>query len=244
MDGKKIRLNDTEEISKNDFNEITVHDGCIQQIPCYEDRECLYLTGPSGSGKSTQCVMYCREWKKMNKGKDNNIVLISPIEDDDNVNSLNPLRLSLSEENFIDPDTKIDLEELSNCCVLFDDIDAIPEKQIKEACRDLRNRILLTGRHHNITSLSTSHIACNYKETRDCLNESHYITFFPAGGSNYHIKRFLKSYCGLSNDEIKKILSLPSRWVTLHTKYPMYVMSKDYAYVINPKKIKEESDSD
>ena len=31
------------------FKDLTVHDGMIQQIPSYKDRECLYVTGPPGS---------------------------------------------------------------------------------------------------------------------------------------------------------------------------------------------------
>jgi hypothetical protein len=116
--------------------------------------------------------------------------------------------------------------------VIFDDIDAISDKKVKQAVMDFRSQILLTGRHYNISVLSTSHMICDYRATREQINESHFITFYPAGGANYHIKRFLKEYCGLKQNDITKILGLPSRWVTVHKNYPMYVLSKDHAFML------------
>lgn len=229
MSGKLFYIGKDELKDKDGFKSLTVHDGMVQQVPSYKDRECLYITGPSGSGKSTYCSQYASEYKK--KFPKNNLVLISPITDDDCLSKLNPIRITPNEENFLSDDP-VTLEELKNSLVIFDDIDAISDKKIKEEVINLRSQILLTGRHYKISVLSTSHMICDYKNTREQINESHFITFYPAGGANYHIKRFLKEYCGLKPSDISQILGLPSRWITIHKNYPMYVLSKDSVYIL------------
>jgi energy-coupling factor transporter ATP-binding protein EcfA2 len=228
LSGKVFHVAKDDIDPESGFKDLTVMDGMIQHIPGYKDRECLYITGPSGSGKSTYCSQYAREYKK--KHPKNNLVLISPISDDDCLSKLNPIRVTPNEENFInDP---ITLEEVRDSLVIFDDVDAIHDKKVKEAVMNFRSQILLTGRHYCTSVLTTSHMICDYKATREQINESHFVTFYPSGGANYHIKRFLKEYCGLKPAEITKILKLPSRWVTVHKNYPMYVLSKDSVYML------------
>jgi Mor family transcriptional regulator len=44
-------------------------------------------------------------------------------------------------------DDPITLEELSDSVSIFDDIDVIPNKKVREAVYSLLNQILETGRH-------------------------------------------------------------------------------------------------
>lgn len=226
-----VKINeDDNNVPKKLYKNIVVDDGNLQLIPGYKERDLVYVTGPSGCGKSTFCSMWVEQWKLLHPN--GNIILISPISDDKVINRLNPLRLKLSEKNFVDPTTKITLEEVAGSCIIFDDIDAISDKNIKKGIEDFRKQILITGRHYNISSCSTTHKATNYNETRDLLNESHFVTFF-RGGTNNHIIRFMKNYLGLSRKMIRHILNSKSRTITIHTKYPQFVLLKDYCYILD-----------
>jgi len=226
--GKVVKINT--EKDKGDFNELIVEDGSIQQVPSYKDRDTLFICAPSGAGKSTYLASYAKEYKR--KYPNNNLVLISPKEDDEVLNQLNPIRIRLDDENFVDPDTKIDLDELEKSLVMFDDICAIADDDVKKGVMELRDRLLTLGRSKKISTAITSHMITNHKETRVPLIESQFLVFFPGGGLTYQSNNFMKRYCGLSNKQVQKINSTPSRWICFHKNYPMYVLAKDCAYTV------------
>lgn len=229
LNGEKVKL--SEEAHEDDFPEIVVQDGTLQQIPSYDERECLYIAGPSGAGKSTYAASYAKEYKK--KYPNNNIVLFSPKEDDPVLNVLNPIRIRLCEENFLDPESKLDVYELEDSLCIFDDIEGIGDKLIKDEVQKLRDNILVLGRSLHISCISISHLITDNKNTKYCIVESQFVTMFPSGGLNYQYTRFLRTYCGLTTKQINKLLrETPSRWITLHKSYPFYVISKDMAYMI------------
>jgi hypothetical protein len=215
-------------LPKGQFKEIFVDDGSLQLIPGYKERDLLYVTGPSGCGKSTFCSKWIDEYK--HKKPLSRIILISPITDDLCINKFNPIRIKLTEENFIG-DNKITLDECANNLVVFDDVDAIPNRKIRQGVYNFRDEILLTGRHYNISSCSTSHIATDYKKTRNLLNESHFVCWF-RGGSNKQITNFLKNYIGLEKDLFNKVMNSKSRAIILHTKYPRFILCDDYCYML------------
>ena len=232
---------DDDKVPQKLYKNIVVNDGNLQLIPGYKERDLVYVTGPSGCGKSTYCSMWVEQWKL--KHPNGNIILISPISDDKVINRLNPIKLKISEKNFVNPETKITLDEVRDSCIIFDDIDAISDKKVKKGIEDFRKQILITGRHYNISSCSTTHKATNYNETKDLLNESHFVTFF-RGGINKHIVRFMQSYLGLSPKTVRKILNSKSRAITIHTKYPQFVLLKDYCYILEDDELNSNSDEE
>lgn len=199
--------------------EIKLNEGEIIPIPETKTRDVLYIAGPSGSGKSTYAAAYIKQYQKL--FPDNEVYIFSRVEEDKVLDKLNPTRFLIDEDMVENP---IDPKELADSLVLFDDIDTITDKKLNEAVRKLRDDILETGRHNNIYVVCTSHQLMNYKHTRTLLNEATLVTFFPQSGSSYHIKRFLKEYAGLDRKTSSKILALPSRWVTIHKSYPLYVL--------------------
>lgn len=236
MNGEKVYL-DTKKAaddiggSSNNFNEIIVQDGCIQQIPSYEERDTIYIAGPSGAGKSTYAAQYMKEYKK--RYPNNQLVLFSPKVDDPQLNVLNPIQIRLCAENLIDPMTKINIDELQDSCVCFDDVEGINEKELRDAVQNLRNQILVLGRSKHISCITISHLITDNKNTKYPITESQSVVMFPCGGLNFQYQRFLKNYCGLSNNQIHKILrETPSRWVTIHKNFPYYILSKDMAYIL------------
>lgn len=210
--------------------DITIFDGEIQPIPRIDSRECIYIAGPSGSGKSTYTANYAKEYMRI--FPKNRVIVFSRVERDEVLDKLHPTRILINEELIEDP---IDPSELSNSLVIFDDTDTIPDKILKTAITNLKNDLLETGRHEDIYVAITSHLISNYRETRTVLNEAHSITLFPAGGSTYSIKYVLKNYGGMNPAEIQKVITLPSRWITLKKTYPQAIIYNKGAYLIGAK---------
>jgi len=222
-----------EKINNKIQKEVKLIDGHFIPLPqLFESgSERGYVAGSSGSGKSTYIGKYIGLYKQMFPKR--NIWVFSRLTEDKELDKHDVNRILLDKgivENPIDP------EELSNgngALCIFDDIDTIADKKINEAVHKLRDDLLETGRHQKISTISTGHQLMDYKKTRTLLNEASFVTFFPQSGSSYHIRRFLKIYCGLDNKNIEKIMALPSRWVTIYKVYPMYVISEKNCYLIN-----------
>lgn len=206
-----------------------INDGTIQIIPTNEKqyRDSLYVTGCAGSGKSYFCGMFINEYlKKYPKRK---VIVFSNKKEDPSLDKYKPIRIPLTYNLVDDP---VELDELEKSIVIFDDIDQIIDKHVREAVWNLRDRCLEEGRSKEITVCSVAHQITNYKASRICLNEADYVTFFPRSGSRYGIPYFLKKYAGLDKDQIKKIMELPSRAVTLKKSYPMCVIHQSGVYVL------------
>lgn len=212
---------------KGYFKNIELSEGTLDPIPNPEKRECLYIAGPSGSGKSTYASHYIKKFKIMFPKR--KIYVFSRLNEDEEIDKHKPIRILLNEELLEDP---ISTEELKNSLCLFDDIDTIQNKQIKNCVKSLLEDILETGRHQNIYCIVTSHLMTNYKDTRIVLNESTSITFFVKSGDTYFIRQYLQKYGGLSKKQIDDILALNSRWVTLYKHYPKYILYQRGCYLL------------
>lgn len=176
----------------------------------------IFLTGPSGSGKTylSKLIMKLDE-------KNRPIIVFSKIDDDESLRDLKKLKVNKS--SFPDQrdggtrmikisiNTEDDLmnlpsnEDLKNCICFFDDIDSFP-REIANILNEYRDSILESGRHHNITVLSTSHQLYNWAKTRVILNESEYVCLFPHANKRSTMM-FLKDRMGLINKEISSILN-------------------------------------
>lgn len=230
--GKKFKddviYNEAKEyLDANKDREIILHEGEVQVIPTTDSRQCLYVAGPSGAGKSTWVSKYVGEYKKMYPK--HKVYLFSRVSNDTCLDDLNPIRIIMDNELIDDP---IDPKELKKSIVIFDDTDTIPNDKLRKAMIKLKNDLLETGRHEDIYVIITSHLITNYKETRTILNECHLITLFPHGGSSYGIKQCLERYCGIDKKNSKKILNLPSRWVTIKKSYPQAVIYEKGLYLL------------
>lgn len=208
--------------------EFRIEDGYMQLLPNTKTRDTHFVAGKSGSGKSTWISKYLAEYKKMYP--DNNIFLISRLDEDDVLDKYNPIRIELNHEIVDDPIDPV--EELQNSLCIFDDTDTIGDKKIKAAINNLKDDLLQIGRHQNTFLCIVSHLINNYKETRTVLNESMYITFFPQAGSPHGIKYMLKNNMGLDKKQIERIMSLPSRWVTIRNMCPLAVIYEKGIYLL------------
>jgi hypothetical protein len=125
----------------------------------------------------------------------------------------------------------IDLLRGSIC--IFDDIDTIPEKKLLTAVYKLRDDLLETGRHFNITVICTSHLIANGIRTRPMLNEASSVTIYPKASTAYHVKRILKDYFGVPTKLATRVLELPTRWVTLYKGFPQFLLYERGAMILS-----------
>lgn len=193
-------------------------------------RECLYISAPSGGGKSTYVAFYAMEYKKLFPR--NKIYMFSRVNEDPSIDYYIKLKRIIINDNLVE--NPIEPAELKNSLVIFDDIDTIPDREQRKTVSQIRKDLLQTGRHEDVYVASTSHQITNYLETRDLLTESRGVTFFPQSGDVHHIEYFLKKYGGIrKQEEINKILGLPSRWITLYKSFPMYILHEQGVLLLN-----------
>ena len=194
------------------------------------ERKIQYCTGASGSGKSYWTRSYAEEYHKLYPKRD--VYVISSLADDPTLDKLKFLkRLKIHESAFLCED--IGAEDFKDSLVIFDDCDCIRNKLLKRKIEGIQNAILETGRHFNTEVVVTSHLACNGLDTRRILNECKAVTIFPHGLGGKAMRYLLDNYFGLDKEQIRRIKSLNSRWVTIQKGFQMLVMSERECYVLN-----------
>jgi hypothetical protein len=227
---KDIYQNIRPQIEKSFKSHIKIDDGYIQPIPLIKKNQTdrLYISGMSGSGKSTFIKNYALQYKKLYPN--NEIYMISKLNSDPSIDDYINIKRLLIDENIID--IEFNAEEFENSLFICDDIDTINNKKIYEKVKNIRDTILETGRHFNISVCNVSHQILNYKNSRTMILESTKIIFFLTGGGAYQIKNYLKNYKGLSNEQIKLIMNIKSRWIQLSNTYPTYILGEHDAYIL------------
>jgi hypothetical protein len=220
-----------EKVSEREFTNLVLENGGkFLPIPLEKanQRDFVLVSGPSGSGKSYWTGQYIKTYHTLHP--ENEIFIFSKKDSDDSFDKFDYVnRIDL--DSILDGD-ELDCKDFTNSLVIFDDIENILDKQIKDAVYKLKDNLAETGRSENIFMIVCSHQAMNYKTTRIDLNESNKFVIFKNGNS-YHIKRLLKEYAGLDTKTIQKILDLPSRWMMISKNYPMYVMCDTEIFLIS-----------
>jgi chromosomal replication initiation ATPase DnaA len=206
-----------ERFTEIDKAEIALKNGVVRPIPNLEleekaQRENYFLAGPSGSGKSYLSRDICDRYR--DDDPDKPIFMFSRVTSDPAFEDLKMTRKVINDDLVKEEQ---DISEFKNAIVIFDDIDTIKNKKHLAHVMAVRDDVLETGRHENITVITTSHLLLNYNKTKSSLNEATNVVFYPQSGSIVQIKRYLKEHAGLEPKAARKVLALPSRWV-MHCK--------------------------
>ncbi len=172
------------------------------------DRSIAFI-GPSESGKTYLAKQIIKHDLRKRP-----VIVFSKIDDDSSLRELKTLRCANDKKSRL---IQIPLHsdndlmnlpmntELEECLVLFDDLDSFPEEQA-QFLREYRNSILESGRHHNITTLSTSHVLLNRQKTKVMLNECELLCLFP-GANKQSAFKFLQTRFGLRIDDANHIIN-------------------------------------
>ena len=224
-----------EEIDETEFKRLKIPNNSVfQMLPDKTlERQIIYITGASGSGKSTFTRKYVKEYKKAYK--DREVYLFSALTEDESLDEVKPKRFIMDERMVSEP---IRAEDLKDSLCLFDDIDVLPNKKIKEAVYQILNEILQIGRHHRISCIVTNHLPTNFQWTRIILNESHIVVYFPAAATN-KVKYMLQTYVDLEPEQIKYFKKCGSRWIAVFRHFPQLFLAEHEVGLLN-----QDSDED
>lgn len=205
-----------------EFHLIPRHDG---------ERELIYITGSSGCGKTTFIKNYCELYHTIYPKAP--IYLFSEKLEDPSIDSLKFINRIIIDEN-ISEIAEIPLESYShNTMLLFDDYDDL-QKQYLIPIQNLISRVLKLGRQYKISALIVSHLINPIKNrefNRHILLECEKIVFYK-NDNTYGNKYYLKTYGGLDNKQINKVLCKDTRYIIFYNRYPNYFITKKEIFFI------------
>lgn len=222
--------------STDGVDNIELEDGYRFQLaprPVKEkERATMFIGAESGAGKSYYVREYAKRYKQM--FPKNPIYLISYLEKDDTLDEYKEIiRINAFNHEFLDECMEMNLEEeFGNSFVIFDDIDSLTSKPMKDKIYGFLNKMLRIGRHYNISVAYVGHELYASHELKCILNESMTITFFPRFLNFKKLKYLLEVYLGLSKDQIKRIRSIKDRSVTFIKGSDKIILSDTQCFVL------------
>lgn len=224
-----IAENDTDYIFLNpegESNQIKSYSK-FEIIPKQNGRESLYVTGKSGSGKTTWICNYVKKYHKI--FPKNDIYLFSgksldgDTTNDDGYDKLKYLNTIPIDDRLLDD--PIEMNELKDSLVIFDDVEKISNKKLLEIIYNLISKILNIGRSSHISCILVSHlINPKMKHTRDILLEVDWVVFFK-NSNVYGDKYFLKHYAGVSEKKIDELFQMKTRAYVYHKNFPSFLIT-------------------
>lgn len=221
-------------ISSTIGKEYAPRTGKLVPLPNFSERFVEYISGPSGSGKSTIASKLAEQFKIMYPGKPIYIFSRTDAKKDPAFQKLRPIQIDI-DETMIDNPIDITKEVTEGgCLMIFDDCNTIHNDKIKKEIDKLMSDAMEVGRKLDCNIIITNHLVIpnEKKFARTMLNEMNMLTIFPKSGSSQQIKYALKTYYGLNNKQIDKILESPGRWVRISKTYPQYVLHEHGAYIL------------
>jgi hypothetical protein len=216
--------------------EIELEDGytfCLAPRPIKEkERVTMFVSAEAGAGKSYFVREYVKRYKKM--FPKNPVYLISYLDEDETLDAYKEIiRLDALQPEFLDECMDMDLKtEFGNSFVIFDDIDSITSKKMKEKIYGLLNKMLRIGRHYNISVAYVGHELYHSNDLKAIMNESQTITFFPDYLSFKKMRYLLEVYFGLSKAQINKIRSIGDRSITYIKGRKKMIMSETQCFIL------------
>ena len=202
-----------------------------------DKRNIWYIAGSSGSGKSYIAKGLAENYHKLYP--DRMIFIISALDEDATLDSM---KISKKKIQRLDYRTfitdKPDINSVSDCMFIFDDVDNIPPKEGGDAIHNLINDIAIMGRAHkagqgNISMMFLTHHITNYRKTKLILNEADWYVLYPQNTSTHQLYYLLRTYLGFDRKDIKTLKKIPSRWVAFHKNNPQMMVWDSGAKILN-----------
>jgi hypothetical protein len=223
------------EVSNSVRSKITVHDGIIRPLPhitdtseeSAEQNDRVMISGASGSGKTTWIRKYIKKYVKLYPT--NAIYLFAAKPKDKKIDDLTYIkRIPINEELY---NLKMNYDNFRDSLIIFDDTDTIIDEKMNKHVQSIRDNLMQNGRAYGISIIAVAHVLCNAKKTQTLHTECNKIVLYTRIGS-YQIQRYLKEYCGISPDNIKKINSIKSPWVMINKATCPYIAVSEHEIFI------------
>lgn len=214
------------------FNEITLDkDEYFQPIANPNaDRFCIYISGAQGSGKSYWIGQFLKYWKNEKGNAKKDIYLFSLKDADTSLDIIKPKRIKLDEKL-----KELDYKDFKDSTVIFDDVDSISDKDIKNIVYSLLDNIVNVGRSLKINVIASNHASTDGRFTRAIVNSCDMVVYFPMSGSAHGMNYLLNKYIGLDKKDISNIKKLKSRSVCIYKNYPQMICTERDFYVLSEK---------
>lgn len=186
----------------------------------------LFTAGPNGSGKSTIISLWMKQYRKLNPK--NKIYVVKRDSEDDPAFKGIRFRDISPDELLEEP---IELEEIRNSLVVFDDTARISDKKVNQAVKAFMLDVLENGRKKGISVAVSNHLLADSGNTKTQLFECDILVVFP-GSSNAQIKYVARAHVGMDKDQINRMLRLNSRWVLISKSRPQYVLYNKGIFIV------------
>jgi hypothetical protein len=161
--------------------------------------------------------------------------LISYLDQDETLDAFKKIiRLDISNPEFLDSVMDFDLEEFSKSFIIFDDIDSIHNKKVKNILYGFLNKLLRLGRHYSISVAYLGHELYSSHDLKLILNESMYITWFPKYLNYKKVRYLCQEYFGLNKSDLEKIGNIKNtRSITYVKGYPKLIITDNQVFILN-----------
>lgn len=202
----------------------------------------ILITGMSGSGKTTMAKNIIDLYLSLLSSKEQKtieIFLCSPTSgvgpNDAFYNDVitdKIKRLPINDEFF--GDNIVTIEELSDCIIIFDDIEGVQNKKHMKKIYELIQSILTNGRHLMIKCIMIAHnIRTGQQSYRSILYETQ-MSIFCGHQNSRHMTTYLSEYATINDKEIiKEAIELKNknRYLIVN-KHDRYIGTENYFKII------------
>jgi hypothetical protein len=221
--------------SQDGSDSVELEDGFTFQLaprPVKEkERMTLFVAGEAGAGKSYFIREYAKKYHKM--FPDNPMYLVSYKDEDPILDAYEEIvRLHALAPEFLHECLDIDFNEFRDTFFIFDDIDSIVNKKIKETIYGLLNKMLRLGRTYGISVAYIGHALYGSNEIKQVLFEAQSITIFLRYLTYKKLKYLLEVYLGFSKNQIEQIRKIKDRSVTLVKGTDKIILSDTQCFVM------------
>ena len=191
----------------------------------------VFAAGGTLSGKSYLISKLAKDYIK--QFPKNKVILFSWVNDDENYkemrNNSHFHKIRIDESILDNP---IELSELHDSVVIFDDIEHFADRDIVHELERLRNSCVNAGRHDNIDVLCARQNLLEGLKTKTLLNSCFQVIGFPHSSSRYQLGEWLRRHMFLDKRLINKILNVPSRWVIINRAKPSYCLHQKGCFLL------------
>lgn len=221
---KNKKLQNWEYTTRN-INEVNVKHGDLLQIcPNVEKEQCdrYNIFAVPGAGKSTFVSKYCIEYN--NLFPNNVIYMISSKTEDKAFNDVKNFEYIILED-LLEYQDGLSQNEFKNCCVIFDDVNSIADKKLKDIVNKSKTQLLSVGRSNNINVLSTAHKGKAGQDSIYTIETATHHVIFPGSNKAQNIA-YMKDKVGLHKKTIEEIMNEQTRYVIITNSFPQYYMTE------------------
>lgn len=226
---KNKKLQTIEYTTRNQKEINCIGSDTIQLVPNSEQKQVyrLNLFGPPGCGKSTFLAKYFIEYNKMYP--DRTIYMFSSKLTDEAFNDVDNLEyIELDELYNSGPLTQ---DDFKNCLVVFDDVNSIPDKKLKDIIHKTREQLLTVGRSNNIDICCTHHKGKASTDSMMAIETGTHHIIFPRSNRAQNIG-YLKDKLQLDKKIIEELMNQKTRYIVISSVYPTYYITENKIKII------------